>query len=73
MKNWDIEFLKAFGENPKRLRIEKGLSQEQLANDADTPLQQVGRIERAEINTTLNTIKRLAHALEVTPKEFFVN
>lgn len=71
VKNWDIEFLKAFGENLKRLRVEKGLSQEQLANDADIPLQQVGRIERAEINTTLNTIKRLADALGINPKQLF--
>ena len=34
----------AFGENLKRLRMEKGLSQEQLANDDYIPLQQVGRI-----------------------------
>ena len=54
------------------MRIDAGLSQEQLANLADMPLSQVGRIERGETNPTLNTIDVLAKALRVLIKDFFV-
>ena len=36
------------------LRHERGLSQEELANLADIPLAQIGRIERGKINCTNN-------------------
>lgn len=65
------EFISAFGENLKRLRNEAGLSQENLANDADIPLSQVGRIERGEVNTTISTVFVLAIALKVEITDLF--
>lgn len=65
------EFIFAFGENLKKMRIEAGLSQENLANDADIPLSQVGRIERGEINTTISTVYALATALNTNAAEMF--
>lgn len=59
------KFIKAFGKNLRKLRTSKGVSQESLAYEADIPINQVGRIERGEINTTLVTIKALAEALDV--------
>ena len=41
------------------------MSQEELANTAEIPISQVGRIERGEINTTLVTVKALSDALEI--------
>jgi DNA-binding XRE family transcriptional regulator len=41
------------------------LSQENLANLADVPLSQIGRIERGEINSTISTGYALAKALEI--------
>ena len=64
-------FLLRFGKILKQLRIEKGLSQENLANDCDIPISQIGRIERAEINTTLLTVLKIAKALNVSFKDFF--
>ena len=49
----------------------KCISQEHLANLCDIPKIQVGRIERAEINTTVRTLVRIANALEIEPKELF--
>lgn len=46
--------------------MDKRLSQEDLANDADIPINQVGRIERGEINPTLSTLVSIAKALRVT-------
>ena len=64
-------YLKAFGRNLYNLRVAKGLSQEQLANKADIPINQVGRIERGEVNTTISTTYVIAKALEVPSKTLF--
>ena len=63
--------IKAFGENLKSLRISKGFSQEQLANQADVPINQIGRIERGEVNTTISTVYAVASALNIKAKELF--
>lgn len=68
----DKKFIKSFGKNLKKLRKEAGLSQEELANDADIPLSQVGRIERGEVNTTISTVNVLAKALKVEIKDLFI-
>ncbi len=54
-----------FGKNLKRVRTEKGLTQEELANDAEIPINQVGRIERGEIKTTIGTAALIASVLKV--------
>lgn len=61
----EIQVLKRVGENIKRLRTDKGLSQFELANEAEVPKNQIGRIERAEINTTILTLHKIAEALKV--------
>ena len=65
------EVIKAFGRRLRDLRISNGLSQEHLANMAEIPLSQVGRIERGEVNPTLSTINVLAKALKIDLKEIF--
>lgn len=64
-------FLKKFGLRLKEIRQGRSISQEELANTAEIPISQVGRIERGEINTTLVTIKALADALEIPVTTFF--
>ena len=65
----DKKFIKSFGEHIKKLRIKKNMSQESLAFDADIPINQIGRIERGEINTTISTVNAIAKALEIHPRE----
>lgn len=67
----DIEYIIAFGNNLKKIRLSKNITQETLAYTSDIPISQVGRIERGEINTTISTVKALAFALEISPKELF--
>jgi transcriptional regulator with XRE-family HTH domain len=67
----DDLYIKLFGSNLRELRKDKGLSQEQLAIDADIPINQVGRIERAEINTTLFTMRALSKALDIHISDLF--
>ena len=64
-------FIKSFGERLRKIRLSKNLSQAELANTAEIPINQVGRIERGEINTTLTTIKVLADSLNITVSDFF--
>ena len=62
------ELTKALGERIRKLRMKQGLSQEGLANEADVPLSQIGRIERGENNPTISTLYVIATALEVDLK-----
>ena len=64
-------FLINLGIHIRQLREKKNLSQENLAHDCNIPKSQIGRIERAEINTTVKTLIKIANALEVKPKELF--
>lgn len=57
--------LNQFGKHLKKLRTERELSQEDLANDADIPINQIGRIERGEVNCSLSTLSAIAGALGV--------
>ncbi|WP_231489856.1 helix-turn-helix domain-containing protein [Pedobacter sp. Leaf170] len=67
IKNYEV--IKAFGKRVRDLRTSQNLSQEELANLADVPLSQIGRIERGEVNPTLSTIFTLCLALNVDSKK----
>jgi transcriptional regulator with XRE-family HTH domain len=53
------------GQNVRRLRTKKGLTQEQLAFEAKIDLTYVGGIERGERNPSLLVMVRIADALAV--------
>jgi len=55
----------------RALRLERGISQESLANAADLDRSYVGGVERGERNVSLRNIDRLARALGVSPKDLF--
>lgn len=54
-------------DNVRRLRRALGMSQEELAAEAQLHRTYVGAIERAERNLSLDNIERLALALRVFP------
>lgn len=56
-----------FGGRVRARRLERGLSQEDLAEAAGVHRTYVGHVERGEVNPTLWNIVRLAAALEVGP------
>lgn len=65
---------KLFGETLKRLREERGLSQEKLANSprlgaAAMTTNYISDLERGLKVPSLTTILKLAHALECAPAE----
>ncbi len=65
----DKKYLRAFGNNLQKLRKDKGLSQEALYLEAGLGKNQVGLIERGEINISICTFKKLAEGLKVEPKD----
>ena len=54
-----------FGRAVKAARVEKGLSQEELAMRIDADQAYVSRIEAGRMNVTLETADQIAEALEV--------
>jgi transcriptional regulator with XRE-family HTH domain len=67
----DTIYLEKFGKNLKLLRKARGFSQERLESEADVSKNQIGNIERGEINTTISTVYLIAKALDIHPKELF--
>lgn len=57
------------GRNIRRLREERGLTQEKLAVDSEIDLTYLGGIERGKRNPSLIVIARVASALGVAPAE----
>lgn len=58
-----------FGQLVRKYRKEKNMSQEQLALLCNMDRSYLGRIERGEVNPTLEKIYELAKALDVTAKD----
>jgi len=63
--------LDIFAANLRRLRQERGLSQERLAHDADLNMTHVAKIERCEREPGVRTVAKLAKALGVPAAELF--
>jgi transcriptional regulator with XRE-family HTH domain len=62
-------FITNLGTHIRQLRESKNLSQQDLASDCGIPKVQIGRIERAKINTTVRTLVKIANALDIEPKD----
>lgn len=58
-----------FSTNLKRLRLERGLSQELLAEMANLHRTYVGSVERGERNVSIDNMESFANALNVTLRE----
>lgn len=57
--------------NLRRLRHERGLSQEDLADRAHVNRNYVGMLEREEHAATVDALEKLSGVLGVDPAEFF--
>lgn len=59
----------AFGRNLRAIRKSKGFSQERLAFDAGIDRSYVGKIERGQVNITVEKLYVLAELLQCSPKD----
>jgi transcriptional regulator with XRE-family HTH domain len=57
------------GFNIRKIREEKGISQEDLAGIADLHRAYIGQIERGEKNIGLRNLEKIAKALKVNIKD----
>lgn len=60
-----------FGNNLRRIRLEKGFTQEQLANELGVEISQISRIERGVISTSIYTLYQFKLVLDIDLNEFF--
>ena len=58
--------------NIRRIRKEKGISQEELADRAGVNRNYVGMVERCENAPTVDLLEKFAEALGVEPIEFLL-
>jgi transcriptional regulator with XRE-family HTH domain len=62
---------KVIGENLRRLRKARGWSQERLSDKSLVDQDFVGRIERGQVNVSVDTLARIGQALGAEIVEFF--
>lgn len=67
------ELLISFGTTLRKLRLEKGFTQEQLAIELGVEISQISRIERGVINTSVTTLYEISKVLDVEVGAFFNN
>lgn len=61
------------GKRIRNKRIEKGLSQEALADLAELHSTYIGQVERGEKNVTINTLQKICRALDCPMSELIMN
>lgn len=67
MSNYDCENCKKhFGQIVKKLRLEKGLTQENLAYESKLTVYTIGQIELGNVSPTLTTICKIAKAMKIS-------
>ncbi|MCZ8168193.1 MAG: helix-turn-helix domain-containing protein [Flavobacterium sp.] len=71
IENEEIKLVKSVGEKIRQRRLSLNLSQETLSFDSNIPRNQVGRIERGEINTSIIVLHKICKALNIEIKELF--
>lgn len=65
------EIAKTIGRRVRNYRIEKGLSQEKLAELSGCHPTYIGQVERGEKNATLESIEKIASAMNVSLAQLF--
>lgn len=63
------ELSKRFGEKIRSVRTAKGISQDKLAVKTQIDRSYIGRIDRGEVNITMDKLYILAAALECEPED----
>ena len=65
----ESELLKKIGDRIKQLRVEKGISQQELAAALDYEKSNMSRLESGRINPRIGTLQKVAAVLQVSLSE----
>ncbi|KKL81364.1 hypothetical protein LCGC14_1995500 [marine sediment metagenome] len=63
------DLIEKFAEKLKELRIERNISQDALSRITDIDRSYIGRIDRGEVNITLDKLFKISKALKCQPAE----
>jgi len=69
----ELSIKQRFGKAVRRRRRELDLSQEQLAERAELHRTYISNLERGELNPSLETMEKLANALDISIPAMFIN
>jgi transcriptional regulator with XRE-family HTH domain len=61
-----IDYRRRLGDRIRKLRDSRGWSQEEFADSSDINRSYMGRIERGELNLTLDTMRKVAKGLGIS-------
>lgn len=67
-----MDILQVFGDNVRKYRVVRRLSQEQLAERCGLHRTYISAVERHKRSISLNNIQRIANALEIDPYLLFM-
>ena len=65
------DIAKIIGQRIRNYRTQKGLSQERLAELAGCHPTYIGQLERGEKNATLESVEKIASAMDISLSELF--
>lgn len=65
------DIAKIIGQRIRKYRTQKGLSQEKLAELAGCHPTYIGQLERGEKNATLESVEKIASAMDISLSELF--
>lgn len=65
------DYIKNLGLQIRKIREQKNLSQQNLADLCNMPRSTIARAERAEKSVTVITLIKIAKAMEISPFQFF--
>lgn len=66
-----VEFKQVVGEQVRKIRKARGLTQEQLAEKSDLSLSYISDVERGMRNISLELLGKIIAALKITPVQLF--
>lgn len=67
-----MDIIKVFGTNLKKMRLEKGLSQERFAEICELHRTYISDIECFQRNVSLETVQKIADALGIDTYKLFM-
>lgn len=65
------KLLKRFAKNLKKVRGDRGMTQEDLADKSGLALSQIARLETGKLNTSISTVFVILTALKAEANELF--